>query len=42
MEEVQILLMQVGILATLLGVLTVALYYARRMGLPEQKREISE
>ena len=42
MEEVQILLMEVGILAILLGVLTIALYYARRMGLPEQKREISE
>ena len=42
MEEVQILLMEVGILAILLGVLTIALYYARRMDLPEQKREISE
>ena len=42
MEEVQILLMEVGILAILLGVLTIALYYARRMNLPEQKREISE
>ena len=42
MEEVQILLMEVGILAILLGVLTIALYYARRMGLSEQKREISE
>ena len=41
-EEVQILLMEVGILAILLGVLTIALYYARRMDLPEQKREISE
>jgi phosphate starvation-inducible membrane PsiE len=42
MEEVQILLMEVGILAILLGVLTIALYYARRMGLSEQKREISK
>ncbi len=42
MEEVQILLMEVGILAILLGVLTIALYYARRMDLPEQKRELSE
>ena len=42
MEEVQILLMEVGILAILLGVLTIALYYARRMEEPEQKREISE
>ena len=41
-EEVQILLIEVGILAILLGVLTIALYYARRMGLSEQKREISE
>jgi predicted nucleic acid-binding protein len=41
-EEVQILLMEVGILAILLGVLTIALYYARHMGLSEQKREISE
>jgi predicted nucleic acid-binding protein len=41
-EEVQILLMEVGILAILLGVLTIALYYARRMDLPEQKRELSE
>ena len=41
-EEVQILLMEVGILAILLGVLTIALYYARRMGLSEQKREISK
>ena len=42
MEEVRILLMEVGILAILLGVLTIALYYARRMGVSEQKREISE
>ena len=42
MEEVQILLMEVGILAILLGVLTIALYYVRRMGLSEQKREISK
>jgi phosphate starvation-inducible membrane PsiE len=42
MEEVQILLMEVGILAILLGVLTITLYYARRMGVSEQKREISE
>ncbi len=42
MEEVQILLMEVGILAILLGVLTIALYYTRRMDLSEQKREISE
>ena len=42
MEEAQILLMEVGILAILLGVLTIALYYARRMGVSEQKREISE
>ena len=41
-EEVQILLMEVGILAILLGVLTIALYYARRMDIPEQKRELSE
>ena len=41
-EEVQILLMEVGILAILLGVLTIALYYARRMDPSEQKREISE
>ena len=41
-EEVQILLMEVGILAILLGVLTIALYYARRMGQSGQKREISE
>ena len=41
-EEVQILLMEVGILAILLGVLTITLYYARRMGVSEQKREISE
>ena len=42
MEEVRILLMEVGILAILLGVLTIALYYVRRMGLSEQKREISK
>jgi predicted nucleic acid-binding protein len=42
MEEVRILLMEVGILAILLGVLTITLYYARRMGVSEQKREISE
>ena len=41
MEEVRILLMEVGILAILLGVLTITLYYARRMGVSEQKREIS-
>jgi hypothetical protein len=34
--------MEVGILAILLGVLTITLYYARRMGVSEQKREISE
>jgi len=34
--------MEVGILAILLGVLTIALYYARRMDIPEQKRELSE
>ena len=42
MEEVQILLMEAGILAILLGVMTITLYYARRMGVSEQKREISE
>jgi hypothetical protein len=42
-EEAQSLLLQVGILTVLVGVLTAALYYARRMRMSsEQKREISE
>src|SRR5215211_3860689 len=40
-EEAQSLLLQVGISTVLVGVLTIALYYARRMRLSEQKREIS-
>jgi len=43
MEESQILLIEVGILAFLVIVLTSALYFARRMRVSsDQKREISE
>jgi hypothetical protein len=42
MEESQILLIEVGILAFLVIVLTSALYFARRMRRSEKKREISE
>jgi uncharacterized membrane protein (DUF373 family) len=41
MEEVQILLIQLGGLTVLVGVLTSTLYYARRMRLSEKKPEIS-
>ena len=40
-KEAQSLLLQVEISTVLVGVLTIALYYARRMRLSEQKREIS-
>jgi hypothetical protein len=39
MEEVQILLIELGILTFLVGVLTSTLYYARRMRLSEKKPE---
>ena len=42
MEQSQILLIEVGILAFLVIILTSALYFARRMRRSEKKREISE
>ena len=42
MEESQVLLIEVGILAFLVIILTSALYFARRMRRSEKKREISE
>ncbi len=42
MEESQILLIEVGILAFLVIVLTSALYFARRMRPSDRKRETSE
>ena len=41
MEEVQILLLELGVLTVLVGVLTSTLYYARRMRLSEEERETS-
>jgi hypothetical protein len=42
MEESQVLLIEVGILAFLVIILSSALYFARRMRLSERNRETSE